>query len=170
MRRNTLIKTAFLCLTVFLFASPALAKSKTKSCYTLPEAEAEQGIRIHSELMIIGLNCQHLTPAGQKNYYQQYNDFTLKNQDLLARYETILIDHFKNRGDKNPERSLHDMRTLFANKIAGDAAKMRPDIFCHRYTQRLVQADNMNNDQVRRWASTFFPSHPVSEPLCAPAQ
>lgn len=138
------------------------------SCYSLSEAEAEQGIRIHSELMIIGLNCQHLTPADQKNYYAQYNEFTLKNEDLLVRYEDILIEHFRKRGDKNPERSLHDMRTLFANKVAGDAAKMRPDIFCRRYSPRLVQADAMNGEEVRRWASTFFPSHPVSEPICAP--
>lgn len=154
----------FFCAMFFLAASPALAKEK--GCYSLSEAEAEQGIRIHSELMIIGLNCQHLTPADQKNYYEQYNDFTLKNEALLVRYEDILIGHFKNRGDKNPERSLHDMRTLFANKVAGDAAKMRPDIFCHRYSPRLVQADGMSSDDVRRWASTFFPTHPVSEPIC----
>lgn len=157
---------AFFCGAFLLAASPALAKGG--SCYSLSEAEAEQGIRIHSELMIIGLNCQHLTPANQKNYYQQYNEFTLKNEDLLARYEDILINHFKNRGDKNPERSLHDMRTLFANKVAGDAARMRPDIFCYRYSPRLVQADGMSGDDVRRWASTFFPSHPVSEPICNP--
>lgn len=144
------------------------ASARDGSCYSLSEAEAEQGIRIHSELMIIGLNCQHLTPANQKNYYVQYNDFTLKNEMLLVRYEDILIEHFRKRGDADPERALHDLRTFLANKVAGDAAKMRPDIFCRRYSPRLVQADAMSGDEVRRWASTFFASHPVSEPICAP--
>lgn len=148
-----------------LAVSPAFAK-KTPSCYSLSEAEAEQGIRIHSELMIIGLNCQHLTPENRKNYYVQYNEFTLRNEDLLARYEAILIEYFKKRGDGNPERSLHDLRTFLANKVAGDAAKMRPDIFCHRYSPRLVQADAMRGEDVRRWASTFYPTHPVSVPIC----
>ena len=37
----------------FIFSS----QSVFASCYSSKEAEAEQGIRIHSELMVIGLNC-----------------------------------------------------------------------------------------------------------------
>ena len=49
----------FLC--VMMLCAPAFAK-----CYTSKEVEAEQGVRILSELMVIGLNCQHLTPKGQE--------------------------------------------------------------------------------------------------------
>ena len=37
------------------------------ACYTKDEAIAEQAVRIHSELMVIGLNRHHMTPAGQTN-------------------------------------------------------------------------------------------------------
>ena len=47
------------CFSLLLLSAPAMAAN----CYSAAEAEAEQGIRVHSELMVIGLNCQHMTPA-----------------------------------------------------------------------------------------------------------
>src|SRR5687768_12155513 len=64
------------------------------ACYTKDEAIAEQAVRIHSELMVIGLNCQHMTPAGQKNLYQSYREFTARHSSLFARYETTLMNYF----------------------------------------------------------------------------
>lgn len=145
------------------FAAPAFAAV----CYTANEAEAEQGIRIHSELMVIGLNCQHMTPKGQKNFYHQYKEFTAAHGKLFAAYETMLINYYSRAGAKNPEGSLNQLRTQFANKISGDAAKMRPDLFCSYYAPRIPKAAAMTDAQVRQWASTFFQSHPVSAPICA---
>ena len=65
----------FLC----LLAVPAQAQMKVdvgvpaeagRQCYTHEEAEAEQGIRIHSELMVIALNCQHMTPHGRAGRFE----------------------------------------------------------------------------------------------------
>lgn len=150
-------------LAMTLFATPALAGI----CYTPTEAEAEQGIRIHSELMVIGLNCQHRTPKGQKDYYYQYKEFTAKHGTLFAGYETTLMSYFSRAGAKDPEGKLNSMRTQFANKISGDAAKMRPDLFCAYYAPRIPKASQMTDGQVRKWAGTFFDSHPVSQPMCA---
>jgi len=78
----------FILLTLFAFmiAAPASASS----CYRAQEVEAENGIRIHSELMVIGLNCQHMTPAGYKNFYAQYREFSARHGDLFATYEDVL--------------------------------------------------------------------------------
>lgn len=92
----------------------------------MKEAEAEQGIRIHSELMVIGLNCQHIWPKSEKNLYKQYQDFTVKNADLFSGYEDTLLSFYKKEGKSKPERTLHQLRTDFANKISKDAAIMRP--------------------------------------------
>lgn len=143
-----------------LLASPVYAGA----CYSQQEAEAEQGIRIHSELMVIGLNCNHMAKA--KNLYGQYRSFTSKYADLFATYERILMQHMARNGDKNPEASLNTLRTEFANKISNDAAKMRPDIFCRSYSPRVEKATKLNYEGVRRWAATIFPSHPVSKPVC----
>jgi hypothetical protein len=155
----------FILLTVFLMiAGTAHAAS---SCYNPDEAEAEQGIRIHSELMVIGLNCQHMAYAkGHRNLYSEYRQFTNEHSHLFAGYEEKLMDYYKRTGVANPEAALNTMRTDLANKIALDAARMRPDLFCARYAPRIDKVSTMDNASIRKWAATFFPSHPVSQPVC----
>lgn len=144
----------------------AVAGAGGRQCYNRDEAEAEQGIRIHSELMVIALNCQHMTPRGWKNFYQQYQEITARNASLIGTYENVLINYFALAGRKNPERAFHDMRTDFANKVSTDAAKMRPDIFCSQYAPRLPKVDKMSTADFKAWAADLNPAHPVSRPLC----
>ena len=153
------------CIMAVLFVMSSSAQAKD-GCYSNIEAEAEQGIRIHSELMVIGLNCQHMGARENMNLYGTYRDFTIKHANLFANYEKAMLSFFGQRGDKKPEKSLNDLRTGFANKISNDAASMRPDIFCAKYAERIEKASDMEHMDVRKWAATFFPSHPVSYPLC----
>lgn len=134
-----------------------------RTCYTQAEAEAEQGIRIHSELMVIGLNCQHMTPRGWKNIYAQYRDITNRNATLIAGYERTLINYYQQAGARNPERSLHDLRTEMANKVSKDAARMRPDVFCANFAERIPKVANMTSADFRHWAAS---AHNASIPMC----
>lgn len=149
------------------FMISAVSTASAGDCYSPVEAEAEQGIRIHSELMVIGLNCQAMGARKGMNLYGDYRQFTATHADLFAKYEEILMDHFKNNGGGKPEAQLNTLRTGFANKISNDAAAMRPDVFCSRYAPRIIKASKMSRDDIRRWASTFHETHPVSRPLCA---
>ena len=151
---------------VLMLAMPVAHAAGAKGCYTQEEAVAEQAIRIHSELMVIGLNCQHMTPAGHKNLYQSYREFTSKNRDLFAGYENTLVNYFKRTGARDAEAEINALRTAFANKISLDAAKMRPDLFCNHYIPRIQKVSTMNRSDIQRWAGTFFPSHPVARPIC----
>lgn len=148
----------------------AAQPSYAQSCYSKVEAEAEQGIRIHSELMVIGLNCAHMADANGNNLYLEHKKFTSKHQALFARYEEILMNYMKKNGEKSPEKALHKLRTDFANKISVDSAQMRPDIFCKTYSPRIEKASEMDEIAFRKWASMSFPNHPVSHALCASAQ
>lgn len=136
------------------------------NCYKAEEAEAEQGIRIHSELMVIGLNCSHLADANGNNLYLEHKKFTKKHETLFARYEKTMIEHMRKNGTKNPEKSMHLLRTKFANKISSDVAAMRPDIFCKSFASRIEQVSKMDEQTFRNWAATPFPEYPVSKPLC----
>ena len=157
---SLVLVTSLLVLPAF---TPAFAK-KGGGCYSTAEAEAEQGIRIHSELMVIGLNCQHMTPRGWKNFYQQYREMTDRNADLFAGYEETLINYYNRIGDKNPEGRLHGLRTAMANKVSTDAARMRPDIFCATFSPRIPKAAKMSSDDFRHWASsTFRGEHSICE-------
>lgn len=170
------MKKFVLCALLCLMAAPANAQLEVgvpvagaggRQCYTPAEAEAEQGIRIHSELMVIALNCQHMTPSGWKNFYVQYQQITARNAALIGNYENILINYFALAGKSNPERAFHDLRTSFANKVSTDAAQMRPDIFCATYAPRLPKVDKMTTADFQSWAANIEASHPVSKPMCS---
>lgn len=145
-----------------LFVSSAYAKS----CYTMEQAEAEQGIKIKSELMVIGLNCMHKNKPGEANLYNQYHNFSRKHDALFSEYEETIRNYYIRAGVPNPEDRLKTLRTSFANKISGDAASMRPDVFCWHYADRIRKAGQMDDLQVKKWAATIFEGHPVSQPIC----
>ena len=154
-------------ITVFLVVFLLLpAQAQAASCYSPAEAEAEQGIRIHSELMVIGLNCTHMGAKAGINLYGQYRQFTADHGDLFAAYEKILLKHFRESGSANPEADMNALRTRYANKISKDSAGMRPDIFCSKYAPRVLKASEMSRQDIRQWAATIYPSHPVSQPMC----
>ncbi|MFP4098810.1 MAG: hypothetical protein ACLFP8_09160 [Alphaproteobacteria bacterium] len=153
-------------LSFFLTIGTSSYAGSGEACYSAVEAEAEQGIRIHSELMVIGLNCAHMADANGNNLYMEHKKFSSKHKDLYARYEEIMMDYLARSGDKDPEKSMHSMRTNFANKISNQVASMRPDIFCRTYAERIEKASKMDRKMLRKWSATPFPGHPVSRPLC----
>ena len=156
----------FALLALFLSLFFPLQEARAAACYSPLEAEAEQGIRIHSELMVIGLNCQHMPLVKGKNLYAQYRQFTADHADIFEKYESILMTRFEKDGVEQPEAKLNTLRTKFANKVSNDVASMRPDIFCSRYAPRITRAAEMNSNDLRQWAGTIYASHPVSKPVC----
>jgi hypothetical protein len=169
------MKKIWLSALLVLMAVPAHAQlnvdvgvpgERSRRCYSAAEAEAEQGIRIHSELMVIALNCQHMTPPGWQNFYMQYQRITNRNASLIAGYEETLINYFALAGRPNPERAFHDMRTDFANKVSRDAARMRPDIFCSQYAPRIPKVDKMSTDQIKSWAADLRSGPPLTQAIC----
>ncbi len=162
-------------LALIVMAAPAHAQMQVdvgvpaaqgRQCYTQEEAEAEQAIRIHSELMVIALNCQHMTPRGWKNFYQQYREITARNATLIGGYENVLINYFALAGRPNPELAFHDMRTNFANKVSTDAARMRPDIFCATYAPRLPKVEKMSGADLKSWAMDASRKQRGLHPMC----
>lgn len=162
------INKMFICMafTLFFSISSSAYAISASSCYSLDEAEAEQGLRIHSELMVIGLNCQHMQRVGGPGLFAKYRNFTSEHEHLFEYYEDKMIGYYRRQGYKNPEKELNNLRTEFANKISNDAARMRPDVFCYRYASRIDQVADLSTSSVRKWASTFYDSHPVSYPIC----
>lgn len=158
----------FLTILTFLLVASLPAQAQNM-CYSMAEAEAEQGIRIHSELMVIGLNCQHMWPQKNgQNLFQQYRLFTSDHANLFSGYDSTLLRFFAKNGSttEQAESQLNEIRTGVANRISNDAAKMRPDLFCKHFAPRIEKASVMSKAKIRKWAQTFFDSHPVSYPLC----
>ena len=152
---------------VFLMALLPNGQALAGTCYSMREAEAEQGIRIHSELMVIGLNCQHIYKSRGKNLYRAYREFTAEHADLISQYEDILMDHYRRAGNNSPEKKLDSLRTRYANKIADDAAHMKINRFCSKYAPRIPRVSDYSRRDIRQWASTFYSKDPVTKPICS---
>lgn len=154
----TMVATAA-CVTLLAVKSAAAAPA----CYNQAEFEAEQGLRIHSELMVIGLTCAKM-PNGA-NLYSKYQSFTSKNQNLITMYENALITHFRQQGGGNPEKQFHELRTKLANRIS-QLAIGNVVGFCNAFTPRLDAALGMDQEKIRRWAQQAWRDAPTSRPLC----
>lgn len=134
------------------------------SCYSSAEYEAEQGLKIKNELMVIALNCQHMA-YRKGNLYLRYREISRQNEALFKMYEQTLINYYRNHG-QNPDASLKSLHTQLANKVALKSANMRPDIFCYNHRDYIETALEMDRESFRRWAKQPNPSEPTSQPLC----
>ncbi len=151
---------------LIVFCGLFISSAYADACYSEQEAEAEQGIRIHSELMVIALNCRNM--AGQPDLYAQYQRMTRANQGVFAGYETDLINFYARTGQGNPEGRLHALRTRFANDLAIKAARVRPDVFCARYASRIPRAAGFDARQIHDWAASLQTGYPLTQRLCRP--
>ncbi len=141
------------------------AQAATGTCYNAKEFEAEQGLRIHSELMVIGLTCMRM-PQGGPQLYMKYQSFTQKNKSLIGQYENELISYYRRTGAAKPEIKLHTLRTTLANQISQHAISMSTVSFCKQFTPRMDQALAMDNSKIRRWAQRPWQGSPTSAPIC----
>lgn len=136
-------------------------------CYRQDEAEAEQAVRIDTELMVIGLNCQGMRSIpGSNSLYTNYRLFNQRHGKLLAEYEARLVGYFLRTGTRDANGALNQLHTEFANKISLEAAHMRPDLFCAQYAPRIGRVSGMTDADIQRWAGTFYPAHPTTRPIC----
>ncbi|MEA1937623.1 MAG: hypothetical protein U9N14_00830 [Pseudomonadota bacterium] len=155
-----------LCAVLVLFAFVVLSsQAKAAGCYTIDEIEAEQAVRLHSEMMVLGLTCRAYFPDA----YTRYNSFTVRHAVLLGGYEDRLISHFKRVGAANPIRAFHTRRTEIANEISGMAATMTPIAFCGKFGVRIYEMDSLDERGVRRLARTYTSSLAGNYLLCATA-
>jgi len=154
----------FIKLQALVLVLSLIASTGSEACYSAKEAEAEQGIRIHSELMVIGLTCMK-TAEGQA-LFDKYQRFTEKNASLLAGYENDLISYYSKEGVADPEKKFNTLQTDMANEISRKAISMNTVSFCQKYAANIDQAVAMDQSTVRRWAQ-HNSSQPVSERMCA---
>ncbi|MDE2337023.1 MAG: hypothetical protein KGL10_06905, partial [Alphaproteobacteria bacterium] len=118
------------------------------ACYNSLQFEAEQGLRIHSELMVIGLTCIKM-PGGQR-LYDEYQEFDANNASLMNDYSEILLRHYRDEGMNHPQKTLDALRTRMANNISRMAIDMSTVDFCNQYEGHVTKAAEMSPGTVRR--------------------
>ncbi len=147
-----------------LLSLASVTEARAARCYNISQFEAEQGLRIHSELMVISLTCQRI--PGHAGLYDKYQQFTQKNRILLADYENRLISYYKSNGSAAPSKQLHTLRTDLANEISQHAVSMSVTSFCSHFSSRIDRALSMDRDTLQRWARQVWPDQKTTAPLC----
>jgi hypothetical protein len=129
-------------------SSSAWAKS---SCYSAAEYDAEQAVRLHTELMVIGLTCNAI--EADRKLFSKYQQFTTKNRASLMNWEKVLIGHFREIDKNNPTRKFDDFRTVVANEIAQRSALLTPPVFCRTHSDIVDHALSMSESDLKRYLS-----------------
>jgi hypothetical protein len=134
-------------------AKPAKAAAAPKKpagpCYSKAEFAAEQGIRFHTELMVIGLSCQAAAAPGQ-DLFADYKRVTLALRDPIVAWERALIAHYKRSGAANPTRALDNFRTAAANENARRIAAVTTPVYCQTHIPMLQRALTLSAADARR--------------------
>lgn len=125
-----------------LAATPALAAPPPSKgpCYSVAEFEAEQGIRLHTELMVVGLTCQYMDVKGEASLFNQYKLFTLKHQARIQAWEKTLVDYYKRTAKGNPTRNFDTFRTRLANETSQRAIALSTPVFCGTHAPLVAKA------------------------------
>lgn len=129
-----------LSLAALLAAAPAQAAPSKGPCYSVPEFAAEQGIRLHTELMVVGLTCQHMDVKGELSLFNQYKQFTLKHQARIQQWEKALVAYYKRTAKGNPTRNFDSFRTRLANETSQRAIALTTPVFCGTHAGLVATA------------------------------
>ncbi|MEE3625325.1 hypothetical protein UCD39_15215 [Nitrospirillum sp. BR 11752] len=116
-------------------------------CYSPAEFDAEQAIRFHTRLMVIGLTCQQLG-GNYEGLYVRYKKFTLAHKTQIIAWEDALIARYRKTSKGNPNRALDTLRTHLANEMSQHIAAVSTDVYCAQHADSLAQAELMSDADV----------------------
>lgn len=122
----------FLSVYALLVAAPALA---APACYSPAELEAEQLLRLHSELMVITVTCR--VGSGGESLTTAYTGFTNRNISALHQAERAMVNYYDEHGGQGQDR-LDKLRTKLANEYGQKIADMSAQPFCDAYRDKVL--------------------------------
>jgi hypothetical protein len=134
-----------------VLATSASAAWAKPACYSTAEYDAEQAVRLHTELMVIGLTCNAI--EADRKLFSKYQQFTTKNRTSLMNWEKVLIGHFREIDKSNPTRRFDDFRTVVANEIAQRSALLTPPVFCQTHSDIVDHALALSESDLKRFLS-----------------
>jgi hypothetical protein len=154
-------------------AGPALAAAPKKSspkaepkpvCYSRAEHAAEQFIRLHTEMMTVGLYCKEL--AAKDDPYGMYQRFTIDHRSDLAAAEKVLIDFYARNGGR---AKFDTFRTELANELSRRSAFINVGIYCHEFVDRVKDTLALSVEQLKTLTNDEAKGglmYLASRPLC----
>lgn len=152
--------SAIFLLALILFPLSVNAKS---SCYSQEELDAEQAIRLHSELMVVSLSCR--TASNGQSLLEGYKHFTQANLNYIKSAEKTLLAHYRKAGAS--ERALDRLRTDFGNEYSQQLANQTPSVFCGKLRDRAFTNSYYSPGQIQDEVKRLAAAYGGRQQLCA---
>jgi len=114
-------------------AAPAFA---ARECYSPAELQAEQLLRLHSELMVIALSCKEGS-RGQ-DLISAYTGFTHDNISILSAAEHTLIRYYEAASAGDGIANLDRLRTRLGNEYGQKIADVSAPVYCQQMRDKVT--------------------------------
>lgn len=144
---------------------PAAAATSSPACYSQEEFNAEQAVRFHTQMMVVGLTCRNAVP--NQDLFIKYKEFTNRHREALMRWEKVLIDHQRKMG-ANPTRGYDTFRTELANQLSRRSATMTSGTYCQFLAQGALAAEQLNDADLAALVNDDVVMRLASRPPCQP--
>lgn len=142
-------------------SSPAFAGGK---CYSAEELQAEQLLRLHSELMVITVTCKQSSIG--RDLVRAYTGFTQRNINQLKDAEQTLIEFYQQKyGGKGVSR-LDTLRTKLANEFGQESANLSAPTFCAQRRDKVITMYDSPPKSLQAASMKSYKDSRNYEPVC----
>lgn len=158
--RNIGIGLLGLCLVTF-FSSASLA---APPCYTPEEVEAEQLLRLHSELMLVAITCR-MSHSG-RDLVKAYTQFTSRHVDKLREAEGTMSLYYEKAHQGQGASRLDGLRTRLANECGQGMAKESAPAYCAKWRDAAEILYDSSLPDLRVAAARLYAQTRMGAQLC----
>lgn len=142
-------------------SSPAFADGR---CYSAKEMEAEQLLRLHSELMVITVTCKQSSTG--RDLVRAYTGFTRNNIGQLHDAEQVLIEHYKTVYGGQGVSRLDTLRTKLANEFGQKIADVSAPVYCAQRRDKVIEMYDSPPVSLQRASLEAYADSANYEPVC----
>jgi hypothetical protein len=155
------ITLASLLVALFLLVSPTDAMAA--ECYAPDEFEAEQGLRMHTDLEVIMLTCKY--DGYRRPLKDSYAIFLKKYTPRIRKWENTIARVYASTGGSRNE-VIDNFRTALANQKSHEAGIMNPRQFCIKYANWVPAVAAWSEEQVIGYIRAPDNARQTRKPLC----
>lgn len=133
-------------------------------CYAPEEMQAEQLLRLHSELMVITVTCKQ--GATGRDLVRPYVGFTQRHTKAIQKAESTLMQYYAKIYGEDGTSRLDKLRTKLANEFGQVVADESAPVFCARARDKVLAlydspSKTVLEDNIRSYRASL-----TYEPLC----
>ncbi len=159
-------RSVALAVAALIAAAPVAAAAN--ECYGPAEYEAEQALRLQSELTVIAYGCP--TPPGMPPFPVQYGAFVKTHQKQFAQWQGTLRTHLRRTLGGNVDRHFDNLASLISNQLSNRHALVSPQTYCEAEMARFGQLVAMKPDELLRQVRDNSVVRMSTRPPCRPIE